>query len=113
MELKCNFKAAAKPFEYTQGKFVTKFYVDIDKESKYPQIGEFQFFDDKIKLDTLKEGDPITVHFNINGLKWEKDGKKGFAQNLVAWKLESESKPASESRLPESDPLTVEDDLPL
>jgi len=72
----------------------TKFYIDIDKGSDYPQIAEFETFGDKVDLTPYKAGDEIEVHFNIKGAKreWEdkKTGEKrsGFFQNLQAWKIE-------------------------
>lgn len=101
MELICNFKAAAKPKPYgNEGKTLTNFYVDIDKDSNYPSMAEFTIFGDKTSLSGIKEGDAIVVHFNISGRKTEwtdKDGKKksGFFQTLKAWKVEKVAEEAA------------------
>ena len=119
MELRCNFKAAAKPKTYGQeGKTLTNFYVDIGIGTDYPSMAEFTFFGDKVSLDGIKQGDDITVHFNISGRKAEwKDKatgqqKSGFFQTLVAWKVESHTANVSESNNPETPVLDEEDDVP-
>lgn len=111
LKLECSFKAAAKPEQFGENK-LQKFYVDIDKESKYPQIAEFQIWNNKINISDLKEGDKIDVHFNINGRKYEKDGKSYFFQSLNCWKIEKLSEPAKEqeNNKQEDEPI---DDLPF
>ena len=99
----------------------TKFYIDIDKGSDYPQIAEFETFGDKVDLTPYKAGDEIEVHFNIKGAKreWEdkKTGEKrsGFFQNLQAWKIE---KVGGTENTPSQAPVDngsnmPEDDLPF
>jgi hypothetical protein len=88
LKIEAKFKAAAAPFEYASGKFIKKFWCDIDTSSQYPSIAEFQFFNDKVKIDTFKAGDDIIVHFNISGKVWEKNGKRGFNQSLSVFLIE-------------------------
>jgi hypothetical protein len=87
-KIDAKFKAAAAPFEYATGKFINRFWCDIDTETQYPSIAEFQYFNDKVNISDLKAGDDITVHFNIVGRRWEKNGKSGFTQNLSIFKVE-------------------------
>jgi len=103
MEIKVrgNFKAVGAKREWADG-FVHKMYVDLDKDGKYPTIGEFEVFNNKPDLSKLKAGDEIDVSFNIKGQKreWEdkKTGKKlsGFFQALTCWKIEAvEGAPAT------------------
>ena len=93
---------------------LTKFYVEADKDTDYPVKVEFQFFNDKIDLSSVKPNDKLTVHFNINSRVWESPDKgKMFFQNLVAWKIVVDAPTAapvkvdplaeSQSQLPESD----------
>lgn len=89
LEIKGSFKAAGKPFEYAEGKTITKFYLDIDQGSQFPGVAEFQYFNNNLDISKFKAGDQVVVGFNIRGKKWEKDGRKGFNQNLVAWKIYS------------------------
>jgi hypothetical protein len=93
LEITGKYKAQMQPKGYgSEGKTITKFYIDIDTDTNYPSIAEFQFFNDKVNLAGFKPGDVVTVHFNISGKKTEyaKDGvaKSGFFQNLIAWKIE-------------------------
>ena len=114
---------AAQQVAYTTGKgeigHITKFWCDIDKDSPFPSMAEFQFFGDKLNVSNLKKGDEIEVSFNISGRKWEKDGRKGFIQSLNAWKIEQAAqRPAP---MPQSAPAFVgatpeqskPDDLPF
>ena len=95
LELKCNFKAKGQAKDFGQNK-LQKFYVDIEKESKYPSVAEFQIWNDKINISDLKEGDLLNISFNISGRKWEKEGRTGFAQSLNVWKLNKESEQPAE-----------------
>lgn len=110
------FKAVANPQQYgSEGKTLTKFYIDIDLQSQYPGVAEFQFFGDKINVSTFKQGEPIEVHYNISGRKaeWEKDGQKksGFFQSLIAWKVE---RPQHNTTAHEPAPVQMgDDDLPF
>ena len=87
MNVIAHFKAKGKPRTWDGGS-ATKFWVDIDKGSKYPSVGEFEVFGDKFDLDQLSEGDKIDIHFNIKGRKTEYKGKPMFFQTLQAWKIE-------------------------
>ena len=59
-------------------------------EEKYPQQIKFELKNDKTPLlDTMAQGQKITVHFNISGREW--NGK--YFVNLHAWKIESDAAP--------------------
>ena len=50
---------------------------------------KFQCVQDKtLILDKVNIGDEVKVYFNINGSKWEKDGKVNYITNLDAWRIE-------------------------
>ena len=91
LELKAHFKAAG--VEKQVGEMsVTKFYVDIDKDSEYPSIAEFQFWGDRIDPSKFQPGDEVTVKFDIKGKKWTNpEGKEYFLQNLTAWSMVNNS----------------------
>ena len=63
---------------------VENFWIDID--GKYPTQAQFQVNNQAVQCDFPK-GTEIEIHFNVQGRKWEKDDRSGFAQNLVAWKI--------------------------
>jgi len=104
------FKAAGQKVTYgTEGKSIQKFYIDIDVESQYPTIGEFQFFGEKIVLNQFKAGDAVNVKFSISGKKIEKKDGTGsfFAQNLNAFdmvSLEQQNIPEGYENVPQGDP---------
>ena len=40
-------------------------------------------------LDNISEGQEVTVHFNIQGKGFEKNGETRYFNNLTAWKIEN------------------------
>jgi len=113
------FKAVGQKVTYgTKGKTIKKFYIDIDVESQYPTIGEFQFFGEKIALNQFKPGDQVKVKFSISGKK--RPNKDGigyyFAQNLDAFdmvSLEQQNIPEGYENVPQGNPEPPLDDLPF
>lgn len=82
----------------------------------YPQYAKFQLTQDRTGLiDLYREGQEVTVHFDLRGREWE--GK--YFTNLNAWRIEGEAQaPAQE---PQAEPAPAEvareseadDDLPF
>ena len=59
-----------------------------DDDGKYPQHVKFELTQDKcIDLDMFKEGQTITVSFNLRGREW--NGK--YFTNLQAWRIQDAS----------------------
>ena len=109
-----NFELTGKLFEIYQtnqktDKFRSReFVLEVTK-----QIGErtatdyvkFQTTNDKCDLlNKYNVGTEVTVHFNVRGNRWEKDGKVSYFTNLEAWKIEgnqvTNDTPAKYSRQP-------------
>jgi len=64
----------------------------IETDDKYPQLVKFELTQDNCdKISDFKEGEIITVHFNIRGREWTspKNEVKYFV-SLNAWRLEKE-----------------------
>ena len=75
--------AVLKPTQVVSEKFSKREFV-IETEGQYPQLIPMEFHQDKCQLLNLfKEGDFVTVSFNIRGRKWE---DKYFV-NLQAWQI--------------------------
>ena len=84
----------------------------------YTNYAKMQLVQQKCDMmDKFKEGDNVTVSFNIKGNKWEKDGKVNYITNLDAWRIESEagSQPSSysDNSAPSYNPAPENDDLPF
>ena len=83
----------------------------------YPKPVPFEFFKDKTALlDNLKEGQLVTVHFNVEGSEWK--GK--FYPKLVGWKVDAEqdgnaviANEAREKAQPSIDEFEGSDSLPF
>jgi hypothetical protein len=69
--------------EFPSGFSKREFVVEV-KDGKYPQAIKFECIKDKAALlDDVKEGDEVTVYFNIRGSEY----KGRHFVNLHAWKL--------------------------
>ena len=82
-----------KPTEQKTEKFRTReFVLETTKQVGERDITDyvkFQATGDKCDLlNKFKVGDTVTVHFNIRGNKWEKEGKVSYFTNLDAWRIE-------------------------
>ncbi len=61
----------------------------IKTDGEYPQELQFQLTQDRTSaLDSLPVGSNVTVHFNLRGRPWEKDGNVRWFNSLEAWKIE-------------------------
>jgi hypothetical protein len=59
---------------------------------EYVENIKFQLTQDKCEsLDQMKLGEDITIHFNIKGKRWEKNGQVSYFNNLDAWKVEKQN----------------------
>jgi hypothetical protein len=74
-------------------KFKKRDFVITDETSQYPQDILFQLVKDRTSdLDKFKEGDVITVHFNLKGREWISPSKEvKYFTTLEAWRLENAS----------------------
>ena len=116
IQIKGNFKAKGEVKEISEGKTITKFYLDIDINTQYPGICELQFFNDRIDIANMKPGEPVTVDVNISGRKWKNpEGKEYFFQSLNAWRIKSDvQQPKVETTTAEPEPIgDGGDDLPF
>jgi hypothetical protein len=71
--------------EQVTDKFKKRLFVLSIESGPYTEYAPFEFAQDRVDmLDNYKEGDSVTVHFDIKGREWK--GK--FFCNLRAWKIE-------------------------
>lgn len=59
-------------------------------------------------LDNYEVGQEVEVQFNINGSKWEREGKTTYFVNLDAWKIEK----VGQLEIPTDNPQE-EDEMPF
>ena len=65
--------------------------IKTDANSNYPQEICFQLSNDRCALaDNLQPGQIVTVHYNLRGRRWEKDGKTAWFNTLDAWRIEAQ-----------------------
>ena len=102
---------------FGSGFTVREFVVTVE-DGKYPQDIVLQFVQDKVSLlDTLQEGQDVTVSFDIRGREY--NGR--YFNNLQAWKIEAgagaaaggdDKPPVSDKDVP-ADFDDYEDDIPF
>ena len=87
----------------------------IETEDQYPQKVKFELTQDACsKMDSYKEGDIITVHFNIRGREWmNKNNELVYFVSLNAWRIDKvgTGTVAAVSEIPEEEVNT--DQLPF
>ncbi len=67
---------------------VQEFVVLDDSNAQYPQHVSFQVKNSNIAmLQSLQIGQQITVHFNLRGREFVKDGQNKYFNTLEAWKI--------------------------
>jgi hypothetical protein len=73
-------------------KFTTREFVLTDQNEKYPQEVKFQVTQKNCALlDIYNLGDEVTVHYNLRGRRYEKNGTVNWYNSIEAWKFESGS----------------------
>lgn len=105
--------------EKKSGTFQTREFVLLVETGQYPNYIKFQLVQDRVDIiDSLEEGSPIKVYFDLRGREWQ--GK--YFTNLQAWRIEaagteSKDKAAPAGEFPASTPYAEEsssyDDLPF
>lgn len=79
-----------EPTNVVSDKFKKREFVLELKDGEYTNFAKFQAVQAKCDImDKFNAGNEVTVHFNIKGNKWEKDGKVNYITNLDAWKIEA------------------------
>lgn len=109
-------KLIQEPQTFASG-FTKREVVVTVEDGRYPQDINLEFLQDKVSLlDSVSEGQEITVSFDIRGREY--NGR--YFNNLVGWKIESAGSadaPAAEERPPippESEaPAEFDDDIPF
>jgi hypothetical protein len=95
-------------------KFKKREFVVTDESSQYPQDIAFQLAQDRTSLiDTVNEGDNVTVYFNLRGREWTSpQGEVKYFNTLDVWKVEA-GQAAPTAPAGESFAESKEDDLPF
>lgn len=91
MEIKCKVLRIGQTETIGEKQFKKReLIVEYAENPQYPQIVKFEANKDNCeKLDELKAGDEINLHFNINGREWtNKEGIVQVFNTLTIWKFE-------------------------
>lgn len=72
-----------------------EFVIEIKESTpngfEYVETIKFQLTQDKCdSLDSVNLSEDVTVHFNIKGKRWEKNGQVNYFNNLDAWRIEKQ-----------------------
>ena len=93
-----------KEMQHISDKFQKREFV-IKQETKnpeYPKFISFEFQRDKCDiLDNYKEGQEVTVHFNVGGRLWvNPEGERKYFNCLEAWRMEAASLESASAQNP-------------
>lgn len=91
--------------KYRKREFVIETSEEVNGQV-YKNFAKFQLAQNRCDiLDRFKIDDTLTIHFNLRGNKWEKDGKINYLTNLDAWKLEAATQTTQEHGTPSDEPI--------
>lgn len=92
---------------------IVEFALEIAGE-RFTSYPKFQLTNDKCALiESANIGDTITVKANLNGRKYEKDGKTSFFNSVDAWKIEVVQKAQPGAAQSTQQPAQEEGNLPF
>ena len=82
--------------EFMKREFVVKY---IEDKPEYPQLIKFELIKDRCALvDGLKDGDKVTVSYNLQGRKWTSpQGEDKYFTTLQAWRIVADGADAKTS----------------
>jgi len=79
-------------------------------DGPYPQPIQFSCLKERVSLlDNIREGQTVSVHFNLNGREWE--GK--YFTDAVAWRVEINTTPQAETSGPSRQPEAESETFPF
>lgn len=85
-------------------------------EEQYPQPISIEFLSEKIMLlDTINEGDQVTISINIRGREWTNpEGETKYFNSITGWKINKENTyEPPKPQTPAQELLEEDDDLPF
>lgn len=94
MDITGKLHSVGETKQFDSGFQVQEFYLDLTRFNqmtgeKYSNHARFKIFNEKCNPNQYNIGDIVKVSFSINGRSFAKDdGSTGFAQDLVAYKLD-------------------------
>lgn len=94
MDITGKLNSVSETQTFSSGFMVQEFYLDLTRYNqmtgeKYTNHAKFKIFNEKCNPNEFNIGDIVKVGFSINGRTYAKeDGSTGFAQDLVAYKMD-------------------------
>jgi hypothetical protein len=93
-----------------------QFFIETDSDSQWPQIIEFELFQDKVdKIDEFVIGQHVSVGFNLRGRKYtnKTTKKEGVITTLNAWFIGASKAENTGGAKSVTAPSDANDDLPF
>ena len=103
MEIRATVIAVGETQQVTEKFKKRDLVVEYAENEKYPEQIKFEANQATCeKLDELRAGDDITVHFNLRGRAWkDKNGVNQYFNTLNVWKFDLHQTSASPSKMQE------------
>ena len=79
-----------------------EFVVEYAENPQYPEFVKLELVQDKCELiDSFREGDEVSVEFNLRGRAWtNREGGKSYFNTLQAWRIQPLSQAQSAAPAP-------------
>jgi hypothetical protein len=89
MKIQGKFYAVSEAFQVNETFKKREFVLEYSENGKYPQYIQFELHQDKCGLvEGFKQGDLLTVEFDLRGREWvNPKGEKKYFNTLVAWRI--------------------------
>jgi hypothetical protein len=103
MEIRATVIAIGETQQVTEKFKKRDLVVEYAENEKYPEQVKFEANQSACdKLDELRAGDDITVHFNLRGRAWkDKNGVNQYFNTLNVWKFDLHQTSANPSKMQE------------
>lgn len=95
------------PTNQVSDKFAVREIVLSDTSEKFPQEVKFQVTQKNCALlDNIKVGEEITVHYNLRGRRYERNGTTNWFSTIEIWRVDGKGA----NKLPNADYTKAFDD---
>ena len=113
MELKGKVHEISPVIEVNEKFKKRELIIEYAEDPKYIEMIKFEAHNANCdKLDELREGDSVTVHFNLRGRAWtNKEGVTSYFNTLAAWKCDINQTAANVAPRLEPVDISPSDDL--
>ena len=96
-----------------------EFILEYAENPQYPEFLKFELIQTNCEqLDSVNQGDDVSVSFNLKGRKWtDPKGETKYFNSLQAWRIEKKTASSTTEQAPNTEwmkeDFSQDDDLPF